>query len=88
VTTSMQNFVFVFFRLKVCNKSVLDLCCGPGRCSIALAKRGFSVTGVDKTKYLLNKARAKASAAGVKIEWIQKDMRAFAKLTSLTDYVR
>lgn len=24
---------------------LLDLCCGPGRCTIALAKRGFSVTG-------------------------------------------
>ncbi len=30
---------------KPAGKSVLDLCCGPGRCSIALAKRGFSVTG-------------------------------------------
>ena len=28
----------------------LDLCCGPGRCSIALAQRGFTVTGVDRTK--------------------------------------
>ena len=28
---------------KPVGKSVLDLCCGPGRCSIALAKRGFSV---------------------------------------------
>ena len=30
---------------KPAGKSVLDLCCGPGRCGIALAKRGFSVTG-------------------------------------------
>lgn len=60
-------------------KSVLDLCCGPGRCSIALAKKGFRVTGVDKTAYLLNKARAKANAAHVKIEWVQKDMRDFVR---------
>ena len=45
---------------KPAGKSVLDLCCGPGRCSIALAKRGFRVTGVDRTTYLLNKARARA----------------------------
>ena len=63
-------------------KSVLDLCCGPGRCSIALAKRGFVVTGVDKTKYLLDKARTRASAAGVKIEWVQKDMRDFVRANS------
>jgi SAM-dependent methyltransferase len=60
-------------------KSVLDLCCGPGRCSIALAKKGFRVAGVDRTKYLLNKAREKAKAAHVKIEWIREDMRDFAR---------
>ena len=64
---------------KPAGKSVLDLCCGPGRCSVALAKRGFRVTGVDKTTYLLNKARAKARAARVKIEWVQKDMRDFVR---------
>ena len=64
---------------KPTGKSVLDLCCGPGRCSIALAKKGFSVTGVDKTTHLLNKARANASAAHVKVEWVQKDMRDFVR---------
>jgi len=63
-------------------KCVLDLCCGPGRCSIALAKRGFSVTGVDKTKYLLDKARATAHAAHVRIDWVEKDMRDFVRLDS------
>ena len=43
--------------------------------SMALAARGFSVTGVDRTKFLLDKARAKARAAHLKIEWIQQDMR-------------
>jgi SAM-dependent methyltransferase len=60
-------------------KSVLDLCCGPGRCSIALAKKGFRVTGVDRTAYLLNKARARAKAAHLRIEWVQKDMRDFVR---------
>jgi SAM-dependent methyltransferase len=64
---------------KPSGKSVLDLCCGPGRCSVALAKRGFHVTGVDRTKYLLDKARAKAKAARVKIEWVRQDMRDFVR---------
>jgi len=67
---------------KPAGKSVLDLCCGPGRCSIALAKKGFRVTGVDKTAYLLKKARAKANAAHVEIEWAQKDMRDFVRPSS------
>lgn len=55
--------------------SALDLCCGSGRCTIALAKRGFSVTGVDRTKYFLNKAREKFKAAQNQIQWVQQDMR-------------
>ena len=64
---------------KVNGKSALDLCCGPGRCSIALSKRGFSVTGVDRTKYLLDKARSRARTAKVRIEWIDADMRDFVR---------
>jgi SAM-dependent methyltransferase len=60
-------------------KSALDLCCGPGRCSIALAQRGFTVTGVDRTRYLLDQARTRAAAAQVEVEWIQQDMRDFLR---------
>jgi SAM-dependent methyltransferase len=65
-------------------KTALDLCCGPGRCSIALAKRGFSVAGVDKTKYLLDKARLAARKESVKIEWVRADMRDFRRLNSFS----
>jgi 2-polyprenyl-3-methyl-5-hydroxy-6-metoxy-1,4-benzoquinol methylase len=60
-------------------KLALDLCCGPGRCSIALARRGFAVTGVDRTRHLLNQARLRAAAARVQIEWVQADMRDFVR---------
>lgn len=60
-------------------KSALDLCCGPGRCSIALSKRGFSVTGVDRTAYLLGKAKARARAERAKVEWVKQDMRDFKR---------
>lgn len=58
---------------------VLDLCCGPGRFSIAFARRKYAVTGVDRTRFLLAKARARARAARVKIEWIRQDMRDFVR---------
>lgn len=60
-------------------KAALDLCCGPGRCSIALEQKAFTVTGVDRTKFLLDKAREKARAAKAKVEWIQMDMRGFGR---------
>jgi SAM-dependent methyltransferase len=58
-------------------RRALDLACGPGRCSIALAQRDFQVTGVDRTKVLLDRARARARRAGVRIEWVREDMRDF-----------
>jgi len=64
---------------KPAGNRALDLCCGPGRCAIALAQRGFAVTGVDRTKFLLDKARVRARRAKVKIEWGQSDMRDFAR---------
>jgi SAM-dependent methyltransferase len=60
-------------------KRALDLCCGPGRYSVALARRGFSVTGVDRTRYLLAHARRRAKAARIKIEWVRADMRDFVR---------
>ena len=54
---------------------VLDLCCGPGRHAVALAKRGFAVTAVDRTRFLLDHARARAAQAGLSVEFVLEDMR-------------
>jgi SAM-dependent methyltransferase len=58
---------------------VLDLCCGPGRYAIPLAKQGFDVTGVDRTAFLLDKAKTYAEQQQVTITWIEEDMRRFVK---------
>ena len=58
---------------------VLDLACGPGRHSLALARRGFRVTGVDLSAFLLGKARQRARAQHVDVEWVQEDMRRFVR---------
>ncbi len=54
---------------------VLDLCCGTGRHSIELARRGYSVTGVDRTHAYLERARTQAIAEGLKIEFVNCDVR-------------
>ena len=59
--------------------TVLDLACGPGRHSAALAKRGLQVTGVDLSSFLLDKARKRAVAERVEVEWVEKDMREFVR---------
>ncbi len=59
--------------------TVLDLACGPGRHSVALAKRGLQVTGVDLSLFLLDKARELAGTEGTGVEWVREDMRKFAR---------
>ena len=58
---------------------VLDLCCGPGRHSIPLARLGAQVTAVDRSPFLLQKARARAESEPLNIEWVQDDMRSFVR---------
>jgi SAM-dependent methyltransferase len=59
--------------------SLLDLCCGPGRHSVEFAQRGFRVTGVDRSPFLLDRAREHATQCGASIEWIMEDMRNFVR---------
>ena len=54
---------------------LLDLCCGPGRHSVRLAKRGHRVTGVDISAYNLEKAAERATEFGVDVTWREGDMR-------------
>ena len=58
---------------------VLDLCSGIGRHSIEFARRGFKVTGVDRTLPYLDQARASASKENLEIEFVRSDMREFSR---------
>jgi len=55
---------------------VLDAPCGFGRHSLALARRGFTVTGVDLSEVELDRARARAADAGFQLDLVCQDMRA------------
>jgi len=58
--------------------SILDVGCGTGRHSIELARRGYSVTGLDLSREMLARAAASADAAGVSVEWVHADAARFA----------
>lgn len=58
---------------------VLDMPCGPGRHSLELARRGFRVTGVDRTAAFLKEAERRAAAEGLSVEFVRADMREFRR---------
>jgi SAM-dependent methyltransferase len=59
--------------------AVEDLGCGRGRHAIPLARRGYRVTGVDISENMLRMARTRAEREGVRVEWVQEDMRTFCR---------
>jgi SAM-dependent methyltransferase len=59
--------------------SMLDLCCGLGRHTIEFARRGYHLTGVDRTKRYLDRARQRAADADLDIEFVHDDMRTFRR---------
>lgn len=67
---------------EVKGKRVVDLGCGGGQASIAFAKQGASVTGVDFSAEQLSHARRLSDAEGVKLEWRQADIADLAFLRS------
>lgn len=65
----------------------LDIGCGTGDNAIALAARGFEVTGIDIAERALDAARAKARTAGLDITFIRADITATDALTGTFDVV-
>ena len=61
---------------------ILDLACGPGRHALELARRGYSVTGVDATAAFVEHAAAIAVSEELPLESIHDDMRAFSRPAS------
>ena len=52
----------------------LDVACGLGRNAIHLAARGYAVDAMDVSDVALAKARERAWAAGVTVNWIEADL--------------
>lgn len=73
---TLQEVDFIESEIKE-NKQlkILDIGCGTGRHSIEIAKRGYSVTGVDLSKNQIEAARRKAEDANLNIDFREMDAR-------------
>ncbi|MAG36920.1 MAG: hypothetical protein CL878_11855 [Dehalococcoidia bacterium] len=65
----------------------IDLGCGTGDNAIFLAQHGFDVTGVDYTPYAIAKAKRKAAAAGVDVEFLVGDLTDLHGVTGTFDFL-
>jgi len=54
---------------------ILDVPCGGGRHSLALAAAAYQMTGVDISTDFLKAAKSKAAQQKAKVTWEQRDMR-------------
>lgn len=78
-TTPERTQREVDFILQVLNLSqeehILDLCCGQGRHSLEIARRGYKVVGLDLSEILLRHARNLAKEQNLTVEFVHSDMR-------------
>lgn len=67
---------------------ILDLCCGQGRHSLELARRGFKyVEGLDRSHYLIQKAKGYAKKESLNLTFREGDARKLPYLPDTFDVI-
>lgn len=66
----------IFSRRGLAPSTILDLGCGTGRHAVTLARRGYSVTGVDCSHEMLKIASDRARRLSCEVTFLQQDIRA------------
>jgi 2-polyprenyl-3-methyl-5-hydroxy-6-metoxy-1,4-benzoquinol methylase len=56
-------------------RTILDLGCGTGGHAIILAKRGYKITGIDRSEDMLKAARGKAKEAGLEVDFYMSSIQ-------------
>lgn len=72
-------------RIQPCR--AIDLGCGTGANAIYLAQHGFDVTGMDYAQAAIEKAQARARAAGVQVSFIVDDLTDLRHVTGTFDFL-
>ncbi|MGQ9506985.1 MAG: class I SAM-dependent methyltransferase [Candidatus Bathycorpusculaceae bacterium] len=78
----VNGMVKVLGDFGITSGNLLDLCCGNGRISIYMAKKGFKAVGVDISKAFLEDAKRKAEEHKVSnmVSFLEGDVRNLKKV--------
>jgi len=73
----VNGMVKVLNDAGISSGNILDLCCGNGRISIYMAKKGFKAVGVDISKMFIDDAKNKAREHNVSglVDFLEGDVR-------------
>lgn len=74
--TRRHDVDFYVHQARASPGPVLELACGTGRITLAIAAAGIDIAGVDIVPEMVALARKKSAAAGVAVEWHVADVRA------------
>lgn len=86
-TTNIERLVFSAVEGRIPVGTAITLGCGIGRESIALARMGFDVTGVDFSPTAIRRARSMADEVGVSVEFVVDDLTDLENVTGTFDLI-
>jgi len=70
-----DHYAALAARHRMAPNTAADCGCGTGSMTIALARRGVQMTGIDSSPEMLSIAGEKARRAGVSVPFVRQDMR-------------
>ncbi|NWF87805.1 methyltransferase domain-containing protein [Candidatus Bathyarchaeota archaeon] len=78
----VNGMVKILANFGITSGNLLDLCCGNGRVSIYMAKKGFKAIGVDISKVFIEDAKRKAKTYKVSgmVTFLQGDVKNLKKV--------
>lgn len=86
-SAEIKKYVDLSVEGRIESGSVITLCCGVGRETIYLAKKGFDVIGLDFSYTAIQKARHRAKAEGVDVQFIVDDLTNLQHISGTYDLV-
>lgn len=86
ITSSEIDRIIEILHLEP-DQKILDLCCGQGRHTLELARRGYNAEGLDQSHYLIQRARSTAKKEELSVRFREGDARRLPYRTDTYDVV-